>query len=120
MPSRTSYDDIVRQTVPLPDSSHRPTRAEERVAEERPPGPRIDMRDVRDGDDAAVNESSLRAALLSLEGADLADLDVAVEGGRVEIDGSVADVSDRDRIVRAVSDVPGVIAVIDTLRIRAA
>ncbi len=115
MPSQRSYDDIVRQTVPLPDTSNRPTRAEEVLSETRPPGPRI----ARVDDESLVDEGSMRAALLALDGADLTDLDVAIEGGRVQVDGSVADESDRDRIVRAVSDVPGVIAVIDTIRIRA-
>lgn len=69
-------------------------------------------------EEARVDERSMRAALLALDGTDLADLDLAIEGGRVQIKGSVADESDRDRIVRAVSDVPGVIAVIDTVRVR--
>ncbi|HUQ02213.1 MAG TPA: BON domain-containing protein [Kofleriaceae bacterium] len=62
--------------------------------------------------------TSVRAALNGLSGADLADLDVTFEIGRAEIDGSVADASDRDRIIRAVSDVAGVIAVIDRIRVR--
>lgn len=115
MPSHRSYEDIVRATVPLPDSSKRPSRAEAAQADDRPQGPRIQYRFA---DDASPDETSVRAALLGLQGADLADLDVAIEGGRVEISGSVADDSDRDRIVRAVSDVPGVIAVIDTIRVR--
>jgi osmotically-inducible protein OsmY len=115
MPSRRSYEDIVRSTVPLPDSSHRPSVAEEVAAEERPQGPRIQ---TRDPDDTTVDLTSVRAALNNLAGADLADLDVTLERGRAEIDGSVADGNDRDRIIRAVSDVGGVIAVIDRLRVR--
>jgi osmotically-inducible protein OsmY len=116
MPSKRSYDDIARTTVPLPDSSHRPTSAEESAATDRPAGPRIHKRFA---DDDTVNIDSVKAALLALDGADLADLDLTIEGGRVEIDGSVADDGDRDRIIRAVSDATGVIAVIDTIRIRA-
>jgi osmotically-inducible protein OsmY len=115
MASQRSYDDIVRSTVPLPDSSHRPSRSEETAAEERPQGPRIQ---TRYADDSSVDLTSLRAALNGLTGADLHDLDVTLESGRAEIDGSVADDSDRDRIIRAVSDVTGVIAVIDRIRIR--
>ncbi len=115
MSSQRSYDDIVRATVPLPDSSHRPSQAEATRADERPAGPRIE---TRFPDDVAVDLTSLRAALNNLTGADLADLDVTLEGGHAEIDGSVAEDSDRDRILRAVADVPGVLAVIDRIRVR--
>lgn len=115
MPSQRSYEDIVRSTVPLPDSSHRPSTAEEQSADERPAGPRIQ---TRFSDDTNVDLTSLRAALNGLTGADLADVDVTLENGRAEIDGSVADSNDRDRIIRAVSDVTGVIAVIDRIRVR--
>lgn len=116
MTSPRSYDDIIRRTVPLPDSSHRPTRSEVATAEGRPLGPRVHN---RYSDDEPALVDSIREALESLLGADIADIDATIEAGRVEIDGSVADADDRDRIVRAVSDVPGVIAVIDTIRVRA-
>jgi len=70
-------------------------------------------------DDETPLIDAIRGTLHSLQGTDVAALDLSIEGGRVQIDGSVADEGDRDRIVRAVSDVPGVIAVIDTIRIRA-
>lgn len=117
MANRT-YDDIVRTTVPLPDSSHRPTRTEELGAEERAAGPRIHHAGLARDDGDAPTIQSIRGALALLDGADLADLDVTIEGGRVQVDGSVASAEDRDRIQRALEDVPGVIAVIDTIRIR--
>ena len=117
MSSQRSYDDLVRETIPLPDSSHRPTRAEASTALERPQGPRISHRWP---DDETPSVDAIRTALETLDGADLADLDITLEGGRAEIDGSVADESDRDRTIRAVEAVPGVIAVIDTVRIRSA
>lgn len=119
--SPRSYDDIVRETVPLPDSSMRPTRDEALQADERPPGPRISARFPEDEtEDQAASLAAVRAALEALQGADLADLDVTLEGGRAELSGSVADESDRDRIVRSVAAVHGVIAVIDTIRVRSA
>lgn len=116
MSSRRSYDDIVRSTVPLPDSSHRPQRSDVAMAEERGKGPTVHSRYP---DDETPLVDAVRDALLALQGTDVADLDLSIEGGRVQMDGSVADEGDRDRIVRAVSDVPGVIAVIDTIRVRA-
>ena len=115
MPNR-SYDDIVRTTVPNPDSSHRPTRGEEHEAVEREAGPRVHMSSEEPGD--APTEAAVRSALASLGTADLADLDITIEGGRLQVDGSVASKDDRDVIVRRLEGVPGVVAVIDTLRIR--
>jgi osmotically-inducible protein OsmY len=115
MPNRT-YDDIVRSTVPNPDSSHRPTRGEESAAVEREPGPRIHTMPGENGD--APTENALRDALASLGTADLADLDITIEGARLQVDGSVATKDDRDLIVRRLEGVRGVVAVIDTVRIR--
>jgi osmotically-inducible protein OsmY len=115
MPNRT-YDDIVRTTVPNPDSSHRPTRAEEHEAVEREAGPRIHMAPGEDGE--GPTKAAVHGALAMLGAADLADLDVTIEGARLQVDGSVASKEDRDLVVRCLEDVPGVVAVIDTLRIR--
>jgi osmotically-inducible protein OsmY len=116
MPNRT-YDDIVRATVPNPDSSHRPTQTEEQVAVERPAGPRITTATAGENGDSP-SENAVRDALASLGTADVADLDITIEGGRLQIDGSVASKDDRDLIVRRLEGMPGVVAVIDTLRIR--
>lgn len=114
-PKKSSYDDLVREVVPLPDSSHRPLRAEEAEAESRRPGPHFT---TAFPDDQSPSAANLRPVLDALAGADLSDLTVALDGGRVTVEGSVATDEDRDRIVRALGDAPGVITVIDTLRIR--
>jgi len=105
-----SYDEIVRTTVPLPDSSHRPTKEEARAAADREPGPRIL------GEGSHIHD--VRAALDALVAADLTDLDVTISDGRVVLDGSVATADDRQRIVAAVEPVVGVHAVLDRLRAR--
>lgn len=104
-----SYDDLVRQDVPLPDTSYRPSRAEVARAHLRGTGPSI----VMDSEDTAV-----RAALMSLDGADLSDLRVEIDDGRAILGGSVATSEDRRRIVAAIEMVPGIAAVIDTIRVR--
>jgi hypothetical protein len=115
MPKKSSYDDLVRDLVPLPDSSHRPLRADAAEAEAREPGPRITSAFP---EDQTPSVATLSSALAALAGADLSDLTVALDGGRVSVEGSVATDEDRDRIVRALGDTPGVITVIDTLRVR--
>lgn len=103
-----SYEEIVRETVILPDSSYRPTIPEEQAALHRAPPP------------VTVHPSMapIRRALAALEAVDLTDLEVALTGGHVTLAGSVATRADRDRIVAAVEAVPDHLGVIDTLRIR--
>jgi osmotically-inducible protein OsmY len=114
-PKSSTYDDLVRGVVPMPDSSHRPTRAEAEAAESRPPGPLIKRADPAD---RSPDPDEVRDALDALVGADLSDLDISLDGGRAILDGSVATQDDRDRIVRVVGCVRGVTTVIDTLRVR--
>lgn len=115
MNRKASYDDLVRSVVPMPDSSHRPFRAEVTAAESRPSGPLIT---AAWPEDQIPTPEAIRDALDILMGADLSDLDISLDGGRATIDGSVATQDDRDRIVRAIGAVPGVITVIDTMRVR--
>jgi hypothetical protein len=117
MQKKTSYDDVVRASVPLPDSSRRPSRAEVRDAVTRSPGPRFTAA-WPDPDDDTPPPSVLLAALDVLHGADLSDLTVALDHGRLTLEGSVATQDDRERIVRALGCVDGVATVIDTLRVR--
>ena len=98
-----SYDDLVRKHVPLPDSSHRPTH-DEAVAAEVP-------HDLPD-------QITMRDALQALQGVDIADLQVDVAGGTATLVGSVARSIDRERITTALGKVPGVVEIIDRLRIR--
>jgi osmotically-inducible protein OsmY len=71
-----------------------------------------------DGGGASPIEAAVRRALERLNGTDLADLTVVVDDGRVDIDGTVATEGDLDRVVRAIGEVPGVVAVIETIRVR--
>lgn len=108
--SSPSYDELARKNVPLPDSSHRPTRAEETDAEE----PRIPAVTADDGS----GDDAVRAALAGLEHVDVSDLTVALSGGTATLSGSVARRLDRERIMSALARIPGVSEVVDRLRIR--
>lgn len=103
-----TYDDLVRADVPLPDSSYRPSKSEVIASENREPGPRIDAPDVE----------AIRDVLVRLDGADLTDLDIQIDGGRATLEGSVAREEDRRRILQAVQGIRGIAAVIDLLRVR--
>jgi hypothetical protein len=105
--SARSYEDIIRKTVPLPDSSYRPTDAE-RIESEVPREPAL----------VGPHEGTMRDALQALTGVDLTDLQVDVEGGTATMRGSVARKDDRDRIEATLRGVPGVDEVRDQLRIR--
>ena len=102
MPSKRiaqSYDDIVRQTVIEPDSSWRPSRAQERAAYE---GTRV----------LSVEEQELYArvtdALLGTGDIDLTHVVVEIDRDRVILRGFVPHPGDLDRIERVVAMVPGV------------
>lgn len=104
-----SYAEIVRETVVLPDGSHRPSLAEEEAAlrrQPRPISPRPSM-------------MSMKWALAQLEDVDRRDVAVAVADAVVTVTGVVATRADRERIVLALEAVPGVAQVNDELRIRA-
>jgi hypothetical protein len=103
-PPRT-YDDIVRGIVPLPDSSHRPSRDEVERAHEPP---RVET--IGDLDE-------LRAALAA-ERVDLDDVTFDQQGDTLFVRGSVATDRDRAAIVTAAHQLPGVERVTDALRVR--
>jgi hypothetical protein len=111
-PGGRSYGDLVRKLVPLPDSSHRPTHGEEREAEV-PREPRV-------ASSGGAELDTVRAALHGLAGVDVADVQVDVAGTTATVTGSVARGYDRDRVVSALHAAPGVVEVIDHLRIRLA
>lgn len=106
-PTKSSYDDIVRKNVPLPDSSYRPSDAEA-----------VDAEVPREPTLVGPNQEAMRDALQALAGVDVADLQVDVDGGTATMLGSVARDSDREQIMATLRQVPGVVAVIDRLRIR--
>lgn len=103
-----SYDELVRETMVLPDGSHRPTQAEEQEALRRAPPP------VGPG----ARLTPIRWALGALEGVDLHGLELALAGARVVLTGVVASRGDRERVVAAIEAVPGVEGVDDRLRVR--
>ena len=105
-PPRT-YGDIVRGIVPLPDSSHRPSREEVQRAHEPPPPPV----------EAAGDLGELRAALAA-ERVDLDDVTFEQQGDTLFVRGSVATDRDRAAIVAAAHKLPGVERVTDELRVR--
>lgn len=106
----SSYDELVRETMVLPDGSHRPTLAEEAEALRRAPPP------VGPG----ARLTPVRWALAALDGVDLHGLEIALAASRVILTGIVASRADRERVVAAVEAVPGVEGVDDRLRIRGA
>lgn len=110
MPNRPkSYDEIVRKTVPEPDSSFRPTPEQERQAYE---GFR-----ALDSDEQALFDRLNR--VLESSGHDLQHVAVEVERDRVIIRGSVRDEAALARVLDVVRHVDGVRAVDDQLVISA-
>lgn len=101
-----------RRPVPHATAPRPPPAA---IAGARAPAPRIATTWPAD---QMPSVDAVRAALAALDGVDLSDLEIALARGQATIDGTVAGEVDRDRIVRAVNELPGVLAVIDTLRLR--
>jgi osmotically-inducible protein OsmY len=98
-PAAPSYDEIVRKTVPEPDSSWRPTTEQERAAYQ---GARILSEDEQ------VLHARVSDALLDSPGLEFAAVGVEVDDTRVELRGRVADVRMIDEIERRVAAVDGV------------
>jgi hypothetical protein len=106
MPSRTprSYDEIVRRTVPNPDSSWRPSFEAERGAIE--------------GRVAALDDKALLDDIhdaLILAGIDASGVRVEVDGDHVVVRGLVRDHACADRIANVIEKVPGVRTLVDQL-----
>jgi osmotically-inducible protein OsmY len=103
MPSKTgdkpkSYDDIVRATVVDPDSSSRPTRAQEQLARE---GFR-----ALDPDEQRLQDLVQQA--LAGSGANITGVAIEVSRERVTLRGRVPDVAMLHLLEDAVARVPGV------------
>jgi osmotically-inducible protein OsmY len=107
MPNRApkSYDDIVRATVPEPDSSWRPSKAQEKLAYEG-------YRAL----DAYEHELSQRVhAALVASGLDASGLQIEIDRDRVTLRGHVRDYEAMLRIPQIVGQVEGVSSVLDQL-----
>jgi len=104
-----TYDEIVRKTVPEPDTSFRPSPEQERAAYE---GFR-----ALEAIEQALFDRINRA--LASSGHDLQHVAVEVEREHVTIRGSVRDEAELVRVVEVVRNVEGVGAVDDQLVISA-
>ena len=105
-----SYDDITRRTVPLPDSSHRPTEGEVDEAENPVLREQTELE--------AVIAAAVRDHLADDQHLDGSDLGVTVTGTTATLTGSVVTEADRRRAIEITQEVPGVTAVVDELRVR--
>jgi hypothetical protein len=93
-----SYDDIVRSTVVEPDSSRRPTRAQEQAAR--------DGFRALDSDEQALDDRV--ASALASGGSSLAGVSVEISGELVTLRGRVPDVSALRFAEDTVARIPGV------------
>lgn len=107
MPNRVpkTYDEIVRETVPEPDSSFRPTVEQERVAYEG--------FHALDSEEQALFDRIDRVLVTS--GFDQHQVAIEVDRDRVIVRGSVRDAVSLARIIDLVRGVDGVGEVVDRL-----
>jgi hypothetical protein len=111
MPNRVprSYEEIVRNTVIDPDTSRRPSEAEEQEAFEGLRALTAEEQEIFDRIDAALIRS----------GHELQHVTVEVSGDRVTLHGAVRDPEALARVLDIVRDVDGVGEVVDRLVISA-
>ncbi|MBL9012622.1 MAG: BON domain-containing protein [Myxococcales bacterium] len=98
-----TYDDIIRRTVPEPDSSFRPTTDQERAAFE---GERVLSTDEQ------VLHDKVAAALRG-SGLDLAEVSIEIDGTQVTLRGRVDDHHTLPLLENAVRGVPDVGDIVD-------
>ena len=101
-----SYDEIVRQTVPEPDSSFRPSPEQEKAAYE---GTRI-----LDEDEQKLY-ARVVDALLGISDIDPTGVNVEIDRDRVTLRGRIPDAGALSQIERRVHDVEGVSVVANYL-----
>ncbi len=101
-----SYDELVRRTVPEPDSSFRPTQLQEQQAYE---GTRLLS------DEEQALHDRVAAALAELPGIDPSTLQIEVDREMVTLHGQIADPSLFDRIEQRMDAVDGVRGVVNQL-----
>jgi len=104
-----SYDDIVRRTVPDPDSSWRPTKGQEDQA-------RHGFHALDPGEHALL--ARVRDALLT-SGLDVDQVGIEIDGERVILRGSVRDALALRKLPELARQVDGVADVVDNLVIAA-
>lgn len=101
-----SYDEIVRRTVPEPDSSWRPSDETEQAAYE---GTRILSADEQ------LLYARVSDALLELHDLDLADINLEIERTRVTVRGHVRDAKTMTLVEERIADVDDVTEVLNQL-----
>ncbi len=99
------YDDIIRSTVPEPDSSFRPTRDQELSA--------LDGSRTQPADDAALYARVFEA--LRGTGVEVSAVTVEIDGTTVTLRGRVADVQVLPQLEDAVRAIPGVGDLVDRI-----
>ena len=104
-----SYDEIVRATVPEPDSSWRPTKEQERQSRE---GFR-----AMDAEEQQLHQRVVAA--LTSASIDPSSIQIEVDRDRVALRGQVRDRETLTRIAQVVGEVDGVHSVVDQLVIAA-
>jgi osmotically-inducible protein OsmY len=111
MPNRPpkTYDEIVRATVPEPDSSWRPTPAQEQQARE---GFR-----AMDAEEQQLHQRVLAA--MASASIDTSRIQIEIDRDRVTLRGQVRDRETLTRVAQVVGEVDGVRAVLDQLVIAA-
>ena len=100
-----SYDEIVRRTVPNPDSSWRPSREQETYAQQHTVTPEV--QEICD---------DIHDALITA-GIDASTLRCMVDAEHTVIRGWAPDRKSADRIIAIVEGVPGVKSVIDQITV---
>jgi osmotically-inducible protein OsmY len=108
-PGPKTYDEIVRKTVPEPDSSWRPTPEQVQQARE---GFR-----AMDADEQQLHQRVIAA--LSSAGIDTSAVQIEIDRDRVTLRGRVRDQDALTRVAQVVGEVDGVSAVLDQLVIAA-
>lgn len=113
----TSYDDIIRATVPDPVGSFRPSRAEEEMSRHRFGAP-TEHRPHEASSEERDLLRRVRRALLADNTLDLSEVEVDVDGAQIILFGMVPGPATRARIEDVVSSIHGVELVDNQLVIR--
>lgn len=113
----TSYDDILRATVPNPDSSFRPSREEEEMSRHRFGAPTEHRPHIASREELDLLRR-VRVALAADNTIELSDVEVDVDGSQIILLGTVPGPATRVRIEDIVASVHGVELVDNQLGIR--
>lgn len=113
----SSYDDILRATVPDPAGSFRPSRAEEEMSRHRFGAPTEHRPHARSAEERDLLRRVERA-LLADRTLDLSDVELDVDGSQIILLGTVPGPATRVRIEDVAASIHGVELVDNQLAIR--